>query len=364
MERTAVYHLPGARGATEATSAPGARDYRPAPRVTISARFLLAIYAALPLCVLAVLLDQLFWGGYLSRALPRNPNKYLAFQLLFGTPHIIASSVILATNRDYFRAYRVRLALLTLLILAFFGAGSLFIPLGVFLAVVGVATVLHVLRQQIGLGKGLCRLRGRLYDAWGWTLVVLGSVIYYPLYSDQELSPGAAGLISGMVWALAALAVALTLACHPRVAAGTGRLYLWANALMVLQSALLYAWGYPFLAILGPRLVHDLTAFTFYVTHDVNRHGAEPQNLLYRLAGKLGLGVFWVSPVVAVLLTYLIVRFADPLTQLVAEPVLGYSPPRAAGFLVAGYLGLLHYYTEAFTWREGSPYRRHVALTP
>lgn len=364
MERTAAYHLPGARGRAGAAPAPGASDYRPAPRVAISARFLLAIYAALPLCALAALLDQLFWGGSLAHALPKNPNRYLAFQLLFGTPHIVASSVILATNRDYFRAYRTRLALLTLLILAFFGAGSLFIPRGVFLAVVGVATVLHVLRQQVGVGKGLCRLRGRLYDAWGWTLVVLGSVIYYPLYSEHELSPGAAELTRGAVWALAALAVALTLACHPRAAAGTGRLYLWANALMVLQSALLYAWGYPFLAILGPRLVHDLTAFTFYVTHDVNRHGARPQNLLYRLAGRLGLGVFWVCPAVAVLLTYLIVRLADPVAQFVAEPVLGYGPPPAAGFLVAGYLGLLHYYTESFTWREGSPYRRHVALTP
>ena len=364
MERTAVYQALDAGRPVGATSDAGAREARAASRVKISARFLLGIYAVLPLCVLAMFLDQLFWGGFLSRALPKNPQRYFVFQLLFGTPHIVASSVLLTTNAEYFRAYRTRLALLTLLILAFFGVGSLFIPNGVFLAVVGVVTVVHVLKQQVGVGKGLCRLPGRLYDSWGWTLVLLGSILYYPLYSDQDLSPATADLLRGALWALSALAVVLTLACHPRIATATGRLYLWANTLMVLLSVMFYARGYPFLAILGPRLVHDLTAFAFYVTHDVNRHGAEPQNLLYRLTSKLGLGVFWVCPAVAVLLTYLIVRFADPLVQFVVPPSLGYELPRSAGFIFAGYLGLLHYYTEAFTWRQGSPYRRHVALTP
>jgi hypothetical protein len=364
MERTAVYPSLDAGVRAETATAATLGDSRSVPRIAISARFLLGIYAVLPLCVLAMFLDQLFWGGSLSRALPKNPQRYFLFQLLFGTPHIIASSVILATNGEYFRAYRMRLFLLTLLILAFFGGGSLFIPNGVFLAVVGVVTVIHVLKQQVGVGKGLCRLPGRLYDTWGLTLVVLGSVLYYPLYSDRELSAASADLLRGVLWALAALSVVLTLFCHPRIKTTKGRLYLWANTLMVLLSAMFYARGYPFLAILGPRLVHDLTAFTFYVTHDVNRHGAEPRNVLYRAASRLGLGIFWVCPAVAVLLTYLIVRFADPLVQFITAPVLGYSLPHSAGFLLAGYLGLLHYYTEAFTWRQGSPYRRHVALTP
>ena len=363
MERTAVYQGLGAGVRAETAPASIARDSGLAPRVAISARFLLGIYAILPLCLLVMFLDQLFWGGTLFHALPRSPQRYFFFQLLFGTPHIIASSVLLATNSDYLRAYRVRLVLLTLIILVFFGVGSLFIPYWVFLVLVGVLTILHVLKQQVGIGKGLCRLSGRLYDAWGWTLMVLGSILFYPLYSGNEFSPAVADLIHGVLWALSALTVVLTFACHRRIASGMGRLYLWANALMVLQSALFYARGYSFLAILGPRLVHDMTAFTFYVVHDVNRHGAKPQNLLYRLASKLGLGIYWVCPAVAVLLTYLLVRFADPVAQFLVTPVLGYSLPYGASFLLAGYLGLLHYYTEAFTWRQGSPYRRHVALT-
>src|SRR4051812_44098899 len=108
MERTAVYPALDAGGRIETATAAAALDSRTAPRVAISSRFLLGIYAVLPLCVFAMFLDQMFWGGSLSRALPKNPQRYFLFQILFGTPHIVASSVILATNGEYFRAYRIR----------------------------------------------------------------------------------------------------------------------------------------------------------------------------------------------------------------------------------------------------------------
>ena len=341
----------------------GVREARPAQRLSISARFLLGIYAIVPLCLVAMIVDRLFWNGTLVHALPTSPESFFFFQLIFGTPHIIASSVILFTNRAYFGTYWLRLMLFTLLLLLFFGVGSLFIPYDVFLAVVGSATVLHVIKQQVGIGKGLCRLSSWLYEAWGWTLIVLGAILYYAIYTGTEHSPAVLSWIHGVLWALSALALALTLGCHVRITTTLGRLYLWANTLMVLQAVLFYAEGYSFLAILGPRLVHDLTAFTFYVAHDVNRHGARPQNLLYRVASKLGLGIVWVCPVLAMLLTYLIDCFVDPFARLWVTPVLGYDLPYAASFIIVGYLGMLHYYTEVFTWRQGSPYRQHIAMT-
>jgi hypothetical protein len=336
---------------------------KPASRIVISARFLLAIYAIVPICLVAMILDKWIWGGKLFSALPTSPESFFVFQLAFGTPHIIASSILLAANTDYLRAYWLRLILFTLAILVFFGVGSLYIPYEAFLALVGAATVLHVIKQQVGVGKGLCRHAGRVYDVWGWTLVVFGSILYYAVYTGYHFSPVTADRVHGTLWTLAAIALALTFVCHVRIPTAMGRLYLWANLVMTLQSGLFYAEGYSFLAILGPRLVHDLTAFTFYVAHDVNRHGTAPQNLLYRLAAKLGFGVFWVCPALAVLLTFLIGRYLDPLTHLVVHPVLGYDLPYAASFVIVGYLGLLHYYTEAFTWKKGSPYRQYVAMS-
>jgi hypothetical protein len=152
----------------------------------------------------------------------------------------------------------------------------------VFLAVVGAATILHVIKQQVGVGKGLCRLSSWIYDAWGWTMIAFGSLLYYSIYSDLDFSAATRAWVDSVLVALAALTFVLTVVCHLRIKTALGRFYLWANALMVLQSGLFYAEGYAFLAILGPRLVHDLTAFTFYVAHDVNRHGqqARPGHLL------------------------------------------------------------------------------------
>jgi hypothetical protein len=336
----------------------------PAARLAISSRFLLSLYAIVPICSLAMVCDRLFWHESIFRSLPTSPESFFIVQLLFGTPHIIASSVILFGNSAYLRAYWLRVVLFSLLLLLFFGGGYLFIPdhYTVFLAVVGAATILHVIKQQVGVGKGLCRLSSWIYDAWGWAMIVFGSILYYAIYSDHGFSADMKFWVDGILLALAGLIFALTVICHLRIKTALGRYYLWANGLMVLQSGLFYAEGYSFLAILAPRLVHDLTAFTFYVAHDVNRHRMHPQNLLYRLASKLRLGIFWVCPAFAVLLTFVIGRYADPLADFVMKPVLGHNFEYPVSFLIVGYLSMLHYYTEVFTWRQGSPYREHVAL--
>ncbi|MBI1831130.1 MAG: hypothetical protein HYR84_06740 [Planctomycetes bacterium] len=349
-------------GQVESAREPSVGETPTGPRVAISARFLLAIYAIVPLCLLAMAVDHLFFTESFFRAMPTSPENNFYFQLAFGTPHIIASSIILAANTEYLRCYWLRLVVFTAVVIAFFGIGSLYIPYAGFFAIVGAATVLHVIKQQVGIGKGLCRISSWTYDAWGWTLVVFGSILYYTLYMGDGFAPNTKAWVHGLLAALAGLVLVLTVICHWQIPSGMGRLYLWANAAMVLQSSLFYAADYPFLAILGPRLVHDITAFTFYVTHDMNKHGDEAQSALYWLPDKLGLGVFWVCPLLAVALTYFFTRHFDDLAGL-ATPMLGFELPYGASFLVVGYLGLLHYYTEAFTWRQGSPYRPHYGFT-
>jgi hypothetical protein len=333
-----------------------------APRWRISARLLLGIYAIVPLCLFAMAFDLAFWDGALFRTLPTSPESYFFFQLAFGTPHIIASSIILFSNPDYVRTYWLRLFGFTLLLGVFFGGGMLIFEPTMFyhlcLALIGAATVMHVIKQQVGVGKGICRLSSWMYDAWGWSSIAFGSILYYAIYSYGSFSPGATFWLRVALWTLGIVISLLAAMCHWRIKTGIGKLYLWANTLMVLQSGLFYAEGYAFLAILGPRLVHDTTAFIFYISHDVNRHGGATHNPLYWLASKLGFGVFWVCPVLAVLLTYLMGEYIDPLAR-----DLGYRMEYGASFIIIGYLGLLHYYTESFTWKQGSPYRQHFAMT-
>ncbi|WVM89040.1 hypothetical protein UMZ34_24770 [Halopseudomonas pachastrellae] len=54
-----------------------------------------------------------------------------------------------------------------------------------------------------------------------------------------------------------------------------GRAYLWANALLLLSALVIDRLGYTLFVILMPRLIHDLTAYSVYVTHDRNRNQSD-----------------------------------------------------------------------------------------
>jgi len=45
------------------------------------------------------------------------------------------------------------------------------------------------------------------------------------------------------------------------------------------------------------------------------------------------------------------------------EFLFGVEIRKAVSLGVIGYLALLHYYTEAFTWKNDSPYRKFIAFS-
>jgi hypothetical protein len=129
---------------------------------------------------------------------------------------------------------------------------------------------------------------------------------------------------------------------------------------MALSSFFFYLQGYPLFAVLGPRVVHDATAFVFYAAHDYNRHFRGPRNWLYALLGKARIGAFAAVPAIAVLLTWFLDKRADAWLGFLTAHVLEPRFSRLIAFGLVGYLGLVHYYTEAVTWKADSPYRRYI----
>jgi len=114
------------------------------PQLRVSFRWLLALYAIIPLCLGLQFADNLFWQHYLLQNLPTSPGHFLLFQIMFGTPHIIASAVLLVTNRDYIQCFYRKIAIMTAIVAVVFGLGSLFIPYRVLYIAVACWTVLHV----------------------------------------------------------------------------------------------------------------------------------------------------------------------------------------------------------------------------
>jgi hypothetical protein len=142
-----------------------------------------------------------------------------------------------------------------------------------------------------------------------------------------------------------------------------GVIFLWANTLLVMVSLFVYSQEYYFLAILMPRLVHDMTAYSFYVSHDVNRHGENPQNALFRLANRCHLPVALVLPLLSFLLTFLLQSYGDEWVNFILQTLFSTQVYKAITVGLIGYLALMHYYTESFVWAAGSPLRRYIRFS-
>jgi hypothetical protein len=328
--------------------------------VRLSLGKLSGLYLVIPLCFGIWAFDVLVLGGALRPALPRTPEAYALFELVFGWPHIVASTLILVTTPAYLRAYRRRLTIASVAVTTFFGVGFFVLPYDLLFFVAATATIVHVLKQQIGIGRGAARTSSRLYTAWGWTAIGAGVVLYNALFLTA-LDPYKAWLVAGAA-AFATATVILAIRLRGEVAAGLGRRFLIANTAMVVSALFFYAAGYGIFAIAIPRVVHDATAFAFYVSHDVNKHRDGARNALYRGAARLPGGVWWVTPALAVVVAWLLAEHGDAAFHALTGGLLADAAPRAISLGLLGFLGMMHYYYESFTWKSGSPYRTWIAM--
>jgi hypothetical protein len=324
---------------------------------------LLGLYAIIPLCLALQMADGWFWHGLLREHLPARATHFLLFQILFGTPHIVASSILLASNTEYLKLYQRKILLMTAAIAAVFGIGSLFVPYQVFYVLVAAWTVYHVLKQQHGVARGVCRLPSWAFYLLLWLSVAAGLFVYIGIFLKNSLDAQQTEWIKQIAGLFCAGLFLSALYCQRYAATAFGKWFLWSNVFLVLGSFYLYLQQYYFLAILAPRLVHDATAYIFYVTHDYNKHHHRPQNFLYRYAARYNVNIFIVLPVCSFALAFVLQAYGDNVVSAMTEFFFGVEIRKVITLGLLGYLALMHYYTEAFTWKQGSPYRQFIAFS-
>ncbi|HCT98575.1 MAG TPA: hypothetical protein DF614_00395 [Methylococcaceae bacterium] len=331
--------------------------------LSVSFRVLLGLYLIIPLCLLLYGLDTLFWQGWLHDNLPTRPTHFLLFQVLFGTPHILASAILLASNQAYLQYYKNHLLWVTLAIMVVFGVGSLFIPYRVFYLAVATWTVFHVLKQQHGVARGVCHLPNWAHRTLLGLSVAAGVLIYIGIFLHTSLSAQILAQIQQAAGILTVLLLLCALSVQRYVTNWLGKGFLWMNVFLVVSSFYLYVQSYYFFAILMPRLVHDATAYIFYVTHDYNKHATAPQNALYRVAARYRLSLFCVLPLLSFSLAFFLQAYGDAAVSWLTVQLFGVEIRKAVTLGILGYLALIHYYTEAITWKIGSPYRQFIAFS-
>ncbi len=332
-------------------------------KLAVSFKLILGLYSIIPICFAIYLADIFIWDNYLKSILPSSPAHFILFQILFGTPHIIASAILLTSNQEYLQFFKWKLIGMTTFIIVFFGFGSLFIPYKALYLISVCWTVYHVFKQQHGIGKGVCRLPGWAFYTLLWLSVTAGIFIYIGIFLKNSLD------VQQVVWVkmiAATLTMGLILSsilCQRCVSTSFGKYFLWSNTMLIVSSFYFYIQQYYFLAILIPRLVHDATAYVFYVTHDYNKHHQIPQNKLYKYAKRCNLHVFVVLPLLSFALTYLLQAYGDEWVNIITQLFFGTEIYKAITLGLIGYLSLMHYYTEAFTWQGGSPLRKYIRFS-
>jgi hypothetical protein len=223
-------------------------------------------------------------------------------------------------------------------------------------------TVYHVLKQQHGIARGVCRLPTLNYHALLWLSVAAGIFVYIGIFLHISLTIEQAKWIKIISSLLCIGLFACTIYSQRYVKPGFGTLFMWANTFLVLASFYLYLQEYYFLAILVPRLVHDATAYLFYITHDYNRHHDSPENFLYHYTSRLNIPIIIVLPIISFALAFLIQAYGNQVFRTITGVLFGYEIYNFATLGILGYLALMHYYTESFTWKTGSPYRQYIGF--
>ncbi|MDC9728334.1 MAG: hypothetical protein PSN04_03260 [Methyloprofundus sp.] len=333
-------------------------------QLAVSYKLLLSLYAIIPLCLALQLLDSFALNGVLLSYLPSSPSHFLLFQVIFGTPHILASTILLASNREYVHFYHKKILLMTLAIILFFAVANQTLSYLTLYLLVTSWTVYHVLKQQHGVGRGAYSLPTWAFYLLLWLSISAGLSIYIGIFLKNTLSIEQAEWVKVLASSLVFGLFLATLFCQRYMKSTFSAVFMWANSALIFASFYLYMANYSFLAILIPRLVHDATAYIFYITHDVNKHKKQAQNSIYRWAKKIKLNIFLVLPLLSFLLTYLLQVYGDQSVNFISQFFFGTEIKKAITLGFIGYCSLMHYYTEAFTWKYGSPYRQYIRFKP
>lgn len=105
--------------------------------------------------------------------------------------------------------------------------------------------------------------------------------------------------------------------------------------------------GYIFLPILAFCSIHHITAFSFYMTHDYNRTKGGYLNCFYALISRVPIRVMLLTPVLGILIAYLVRASTEKLTF---------------GFSIIVLICMAHFSLKNVMWKRGSPHRQFVRV--
>lgn len=315
--------------------------------MSIPSRVLLSLYLVLPFSLVFVLTDYYLFNQDVRKLLPNDPHSLPFFALFFHLPHIVGSAIILL-DKEYVKFYRKPLLIGIPLIIASMTLLPLIVGVWTAAMLFVFVTIVHVVGQQMGVARMLLgKIKMADFYFWKFLSLPLWSLAGFLVLSGRRLSAQSVPL---SVYVIAIIAYGIATFFVYRLCRESsnkiGGWYLISTHLMLALTACFIYYQYPFFAILCPRVVHDCTAFAFYIAHNQNRFIKTRSNLLFRLLAFSGIPIFILCPLTAIILT----KF------------LKYSYFYFGTIFITFFI-LFHYLTEAITWKRTGLYREYVKIT-
>ncbi len=298
----------------------------------------------LPVIVIALAVGIDAATGYgLAGRLPSSPYQVFLYSLIFGNPHVIASTLILL-DKEYIRFYGRKIFIRAVFVSIIVAAILHYLGMNAFYAFFYSWTILHVNKQQLGIGKMLNRQYSKQYDYWSWLFVAVSIFIAIGVGYFRVNTHVPFQFIHDFVVLGGTLTLLLGLLIVLRIKKDIGKYYLLSNLALLAVTMVCYLRGFTLFAILMSRFAHDITAYIFYVTHDINRNTPKPKQYIYKLTGNR-VPIWIVCMVMSIGLAALL---------LVNQSVLLFN--------IAVALNSFHYITEALTWKRDSLHRKHLSF--
>ncbi len=267
------------------------------------------------------------------------------YLLVFELPHIIASFFGFF-QKEYVQHYKRHLVFgLPLFLLVFL----ILIGIDFYAAIVFylVATLYHVVRQQTGIAHFFAVPKNLWHWLWAWFLIAGSASIYIimqPAFVPMEYQP----LLLILAQVALVLAAVTTIRLILQTKNSLGVLYVLATMAMAVVSYWMLMMGYEFLSVLVVRIVHDVTAFIFYITHEMNNNQSSINNVLYRHIPLLPWSLVIIVPLLAIIIGLTIrTLFTDPMVLLGVAMTVSFT----------------HYYLECIMWKRGAIHREHIRVT-
>ena len=314
--------------------------------VPLSKKVLLYPYYPAFLFLFIALCDTFFFNTSIQKILPKDIEQVFIYYALFELPHIIASLFIFG-DKEYRTEYRPILYKNIFIVLPLIALSVVYIPKYFYIVYI-CYTLYHFTHQQFGIAKLYGIKKSRYISFLKYLFIIVGSlgVISTPGLLLPEI------LQTSILVTLLSVSVYFIVEKHNRK-----NIYLTLYILAFMSASFLFGFGYTFLALLSMRMVHDITAFMFYSSHNYNRKEdkeSQSTNPIFSSKATRSIHPYILTPLLAISINLLYVYLVHASSLYFVAHTLFLS-----GYF---FLGFLHYNLEGSLWKRDSLARNYIQI--